>query len=374
MDVRKCYENMTFEIGRQYCIETFGSDIFPGVKKDDRLRLRSIRMLMSYLQDGEFEFRTPSISREFVGETGNLMKEYLEHLTLVEKLSEKTLENKRYYLLAINAYLNGLGIHINNIDIQTLMNFYAINNYSLAKIHNCNSTFKLFLRYAYDTDSTLCDMSVVVMPDNYNRQKKIPTTYEEDEIRRILSAVERSSAIGKRDFLIILLAAEYGWRSSDITNFSFNHIDWDKNTITFCQNKTDATVIYPLLSSVGNAIIDYIKNGRPTTDAQEIIVSGESSRRGKRLTPPTIHSIVAKYMKAAGIDNWKVKKHGPHSLRHSLATNLLKKNISIPIIATVLGHQNTSSTSTYISLDIGQLKKCALPIPSLNTDIFEVAL
>jgi len=369
----KGYVYLTLEIGHQYCIEKFGSDILTGIKKADQLKLRSTRMLISYLRDGEFEFRTPSISREFIGETGILMKKYLDYLTLVRKMSNATINNKRYYLLTINNYLNGIGVSIDSIDMETLINFYKINWFSSAKIHNCNSTFRLFLRYVYDTGLTKNDMSYVVMPDNYNRHKKIPTTYEESEIRRILAAVERSSAIGKRDYLILLLAAEYGWRSSDITNFKFCHIDWDKNTIAFNQIKTDAPVIYPLLSSVGNAIIDYIKNGRPNTDSQEIIVSGESSRRGKRLAPPTIHSIVARYIRTAGIDNWKIKKHGPHSLRHSLASNLLKKNVSIPVIATVLGHQNTASTKTYISLDIGQLKKCALPVPKLNTIIFEVA-
>ena len=236
-----------------------------------------------------------------------------------------------------------------------------------------SSTIKQFFRYANDAGATDSDLSFIVMPVSKGPQK-LPDTYTEDEIRRTISAIERGSAIGKRDYLVLLLAAEYGWRASDITGFRFNWIDWDKNMITFNQHKTGVAVQYPLLSSVGNAIIDYLKNGRPATDAQEIIVGHDTAKRGKKLATPTIHSIVARYLREARIENWKQKKHGPHSLRFSLATNLLKKNTSMPLIATILGHQSTESTKRYISLDIDQLRKCALPIPPLNTGIFEVVL
>jgi len=367
------FDAMTPEIGYRYCIETFGSDILSGVEKHDRLRLRAIRMLISYQRDGYFEFRTPSIApRVFQGETGKLMESYLDNVLHVQLLSESTVGNKRLCLYEFNSYLNRIGIRLEDVNTQTISNFCVDQGYSLAKKHCSNSTIRLFLRYAYDAGATARDMSFIVMPDNYKSHRKLPTTYEEDEIRQMLLAVERASAIGKRDYLVLLLASEYGWRSSDIVNFRFNHIDWDNNTICFNQHKTGVAVQHPLLSSVGNAIIDYLKNGRPDTNAQEIIVAHDIVNRGKKLLPPTIHSIVTKYLRSASIENWQKKKHGPHSLRHSLASNLLKKNVSMPVIATILGHQNTETTKIYLSLDIEQLRKCTLPMPALSTDIFEV--
>ena len=209
------------------------------------------------------------------------------------------------------------------------------------------------------------------MKDQYRDQCKIPTTYTEDEISRVLSAVERSSAIGKRDYLILLLAAEYGWRSGDIVSFRFSQIDWDSNRISFRQDKTDVPVEYPLLSSVGNAIIDYLKHGRPKSDAPEVIVSAGVGKHGTPLKPPTIHSIVCRYMREAGISHWKEKKHGPHSLRHSLASNMLKNNVSMPVIGTVLGHQRTETTKIYLKVDIGKLALCPLPMPALATSHYK---
>ena len=368
------FEVFTPELGRQYCIETFGSDILSGVDKHNQLRLRAIRMLTSFLQNGCFEFRTPSVEpRVFQGESGKLMESYFNLAGHVQQFSVSTIAEKRLRLYEFNSYLESHEIPICEIGTQVLTDFFVSQNYSLSKKRTFSATVKQFFRYVYDTGATANDLSFIVMPVNKGPEK-LPTTYTEDEIKRMLSAVERGSAIGKRDYLILLLAAEYGWRASDITGFQFNWIDWDKNTIVFDQHKTGGSVQYPLLASVGNAVIDYLKNGRPSTESSEIIVGHDTVKRGKKLTSPTIHSVVAKYIREADIENWQQKKHGPHALRFSLATHLLKKNVSIPIISTILGHQNTETTKRYISLDIAQLKKCALPIPPLNTDIFEVAV
>lgn len=376
----KCWEwmrassDMLFsaEMGYQYCAESFGSTVLSGVSKEDRFPLRAIRMLITYQRDGDFEFRTPTFLQEFCGDTGKQMEDYLEYLREEIRLSDKTLANKRHYLLAFSSFLENRRLVLDDLDIDTINNFLAAKGYSAASLHNCNSTLKLYLRHAFDFKLTKKDCSAYILPDNYNRQRKLPTTYEEDEIRNLISVVDRASAIGKRDYLVLLLASEYGWRSSDIVGFCFDQIDWDANTISFSQEKTAYSVTFPLLASVGNAVIDYLKNGRPISDADEIIVAHESGKKGKQLATPTIHSIVTKYMKRANISNWQQKKHGGHALRHSLASNMLKRNTSLPMIGTVLGHQSSESTKVYLTIDAVHLKLCALPIPPLGAKMYEV--
>jgi len=368
------YKALTEEIGMQYCNERFGSNTFPSIKKSDRTYFRAIRMLISYQAYGFFEFRSPTATpKKFIGETGRMMETYLLWLTHNKKLSAGTLEEKRRHLCAFNAYMENESIPVLELKTETLTVFYELSNYTLPKKQILSIALKDFLRYIFDIGAVSKDMSYIVMPVSKG-QKKLPTTYTEEEIKRMLAAVERGSDIGKRDYLVLLLAAEFGWRASDIVNFSFSWIDWDKNTISFDQQKTGVAVRYPLLSSVGNAIVDYLKHGRPKTTVQEIIVAHDIGTRGEKLRTPTLHSIVTKYLRAANIENWKQKKHGTHALRHSLATNLLKKNASLPMIASILGHQRTETTKIYISLDIDQLKQCALPMPKLNTNVFEVIL
>jgi site-specific recombinase XerD len=347
---------LTPDIGRQYCIEVMGSDILPGVKKHDQLKLRSIRMLISYNLDGCFEFRSPRVlPRVFQGETGKQMMLFLDMLRKSYRFTEKTIQDKQLRLFEFNTYLESHGILLSEFRPEIFTDFITVQGYTLSKIRTLSNTIKQLFHYLYNTSEIDTDLSFLVMPVSKGSEK-LASTYTDEEIRRMILTVDRGSSIGKRDYLVLLLASEYGWRSSDITAFQFSWIDWDKNVISFNQHKTGIEVEYQLIASIGNAIIDYLKYGRPDTIAQEIIVGHDTVNGGKKLSGPTIHSIVAKYFRLANIDNWNQKKHGPHALRFSLATNMLKKNISIPIIGNILGHLSTQSTKRYISLDIDQLK------------------
>lgn len=363
----KEYNELNEAVADRYCSEVVGVQRYKDLTQRDKKRLRSVRMLVSYQKDGDFEYRIQTVQKAFRGSTGEAMQSYLNYLRDVLVQKENTISNKQHYLLLFNEFMEAGGQTLEDLTGKTISDFYGERNLTLPMLHNCNSTLRLFLRFAYDYGITQEDCSIHILPDNYRSGCKLPTTYTEDEIRRILAVVSRSSAIGKRDYLIILLAAEYGWRSSDIVRFEFSQIDWDNNRISLKQQKTEVSNEYPLLSSVGNALIDYLKNGRPLTDSKAIIVSAESSKSGQPLSGPTIHSIVTKYMRAADIKNWRQKKHGPHALRHSLASNMLRNNVSMPVIGTVLGHQSTESTKIYISIDIDKLKECPLPMPTIKT-------
>lgn len=359
------------EIGNRYCDENFGTHLMPRrAPVKFREKLRAVRLLVSYQKTGDFEFRCPKVEYIFNGIFGNVALDYLDYCKDILQLSYRTIEGRRFYLHKFCQYLNVLAKSFDDLSVELTEKFFESMEYSLASRHNAARNISLFLKYVYDIGKSKKDTSVFILPDNYRKNRTLPTTYEETEIKEIIASVDRSSAIGKRDYLILLLAAEYGWRASDITSFSFDDIDWDENIIHFRQHKTDVPAVFPLLSAVGNAIIDYLKNARPESGAPEIILSMENANKGKPLSSPTIHSVVTKYMKRAGIKNWQNKKHGPHAMRHSLATNLLKKNIAMPVISSVMGHQRTETTSVYISVDYDKLKQCALPMPTLRSPFY----
>ncbi len=359
------------KVGNRYLEDVYGTYLLP-VKSTVKIRegFRAIRMLISYQKTGEFEFRCPSVEYTFYGSIGRLASDYLDYCRLELSNAQKTLDNKRLYLYDFSKYMDDAGLSFCDLSIVVMEDFFRFKGYTLASRHNGANIIRRFLQRAYDEGKSEKDCSVYVLKDNYREDRKLPTTYEEQEIRDMIASVERASAIGKRDYLVLLLATEYGWRAKDITRFCFSQIDWDKNVIHFDQHKTDVPVEFPLLSSVGNAIIDYLRFGRPKSEANEIIVSHLGSNRGEALSSPTIHSIVTKYLRRAGIRDWSKKKHGPHAMRHSLATNLLKKNVALPIISTVMGHQRTETTNVYISVDYDKLKACALPMPQLRSSLY----
>jgi hypothetical protein len=262
--------NFSEEIGINYCDEVLGWHLISNqMDSKTKLRLRAVRMLISYQKKGYFEFRSPRVEHIYCGEFGKTIESYLSHLTNTQKLTAATIKNKEHYLYDFYSYFSPLStMSLNSLNIDKIELFFSSNGYSPASRHNCASTIRLFLRYVFDIGVTNKDLSIIVLPDNYDKKCKLPTTYKENEIRAMIASVDRASPIGKRDYLILLLATEYGWRAKDIVNFRFDQIDWDKNTINFEQSKTSVPIEYPLLASIGNAIADYLKHGRPKSESE----------------------------------------------------------------------------------------------------------
>ena len=119
---------------------------------------------------------------------------------------------------------------------------------------------------------------------------------------------------------MLLLASSLGIRASDIRTLQFSNIDWDKKMICLEQYKTKRDIDLPLLLEVGEAIIDYIINGRPKSDLKTVFLTAIHPYRP--IATSTFSTVVSNYICQTGIE-YKGRHHGVHCLRHSLATNML---------------------------------------------------
>lgn len=194
--------------------------------------------------------------------------------------------------------------------------------------------------------------------------KKIPSVYSAEEVEAIIAAIDRSHPQGKRDYAMILLAARYGLRVSDIIGLRFCNIEWESNRLCLVQQKTGRKVTLPLSEEVGSALIDYIKYARPDIDLPNVFITAHAPYQ--QLSSNVLGSNIADWMRAAGID-YTGKKHGPHALRHSLAANLLGANQPIPVISEILGHSTAESTTTYVRVSVDMLRQCALDVPFVSS-------
>jgi integrase len=159
---------------------------------------------------------------------------------------------------------------------------------------------------------------------------------------------------------MLLLAARLGLRASDITNLKFSSINWEKNEINLVQQKTNVSVKLPLLKDVGEAIINYVQNGRPNVKDAYVFI--RENRPYIKLSGSSLHMIVDGYLKRAKIKIPAGQKHGPHALRHSLATLLLENNIPISTIKEILAHKSSETTKIYLKVAEKQLLQCALDV------------
>ncbi len=358
----------------RYCDENINGHICnPSESLHYKKTLRVARMLVCLNKGEDFEFRAPRTEYEFKTSLKDHIAGYLSYCTYIKRLFKTTVEGRRLVMFRFDKYLSEQAMELGDVTVEALEAFFSSAYCTKASRRGYKLIIKELYRYLYDNRVLDKDYSTLVLKEpKVHLGTKVPSTYTENEIKRMIEVINRSSAKGKRDYLVMLLAAEYGWRASDITSFRLDQIDWEKNRISMVQYKTGVPVEFPLLASVGNAIIDYLKHGRPPGGDDVIIVNHENTHKCQKLKSPTIHSIVSKAMSTANIANWKDKKHGPHSLRHSLATNMLKQNVAIPIISTILGHQSTETTKTYIKVDIPKLRHCSLPVPELKSSYFQI--
>ncbi|WP_180955080.1 tyrosine-type recombinase/integrase [Bacillus sp. V3-13] len=153
-------------------------------------------------------------------------------------------------------------------------------------------------------------------------------------------------------------------RASDICGLTFDNLNWQTDTIEFIVKKTGVSAVLPLLNEVGEAIIDYIKFGRPDSKDKHVFLRMQIPFVA--LKPSVLHGIVSTTLRNANITLLPGKRHGPHALRASLASAMLDNNTPLPVISEALSHKNTDTTRVYLKIDLQHLQQYSLEVPALS--------
>lgn len=222
-------------------------------------------------------------------------------------------------------------------------------------------SLRSFFRFLYRKEYIKVDVSRDVPRQTHNYCPRIPSIWTVPDVKKLLTAVDRGNPTGKRDYALLLLITRLGLRVGDVKNLQLSDLKWDSKTIQFVQQKTGKSIIYPLLDDIGWAIIDYLKNGRPTSQTSSnclfVLHQAPFSAFGRH---SCFNTIITKYTRLAGISIPHNTNQGMHALRHTLASTLLSHDTPIPIISEILGHMSSLSTNVYLKIDEEGLRRCAL--------------
>jgi integrase len=191
------------------------------------------------------------------------------------------------------------------------------------------------------------------------RQARIPSVWDPADVAKILQGVDRGNPCGKRDYAIILLITRLGLRGIDVKRLRFGDLDWPGNRLSVVQAKTGRRVQLPLLKDVGWAVIDYVRSGRPPSDCPEVFLR-HTAPIGPFSDQDHLHQILVKHARTAHVPLGEKRRHGMHSLRHTLATRLMEDGTPVEQIADILGHQSVTATGVYLKSSLGLLANCAL--------------
>ena len=300
----------------------------------------------------------------FPGEFGKPIQLFLEQLKIECRPARHTLY---MYMTALSHFAVRMqqdGIGPENLDNIAVGRF--VSSLQNTQLRVCGPV-RRFLRYLFNVHLTKTDLSIPLFYIKNHRAEKLPSLYNTEEIRKMDESIEKAGRTGKRDYAIFLLASRLGLRASDICQLQFRNLNWDSNVINLVQYKTKKKIELPLLAVIGEAIIDYIQNGRPKSDSKTIFLTANAPYTP--ISVPGLSSIISGIIYKAGIET-KGRHHGAHCLRHSLATQLLEQGTTLPVISETLGHSNSQTTMIYLGVDINRLLCCSLEVPPVPDSFY----
>lgn len=248
-----------------------------------------------------------------------------------------------------------------NITMDTCNSYLkTLAGYSFKTIEQNVCGIRHFLRFLYSAGMLSADYAVKIHMPAVSKSAKIPSAWKLDELKAMLSAIDRKSPIGKRDYAMILLACILGLRIGDIKNLRFQNFNWGDKKLSLIQHKTHKPLTLPIPDAVGWAVIDYIKNGRPQYYETDHVFLKHMPPFDPIGNENHMQQQLVRYMRKAGIDQRTKKHSGFHSLRHSAASMLLEMETPLPIITDILGHSDSDVTAVYLKTDLKKLAECVL--------------
>jgi site-specific recombinase XerD len=284
--------------------------------------------------------------------------EFFDYLVEERGLQQATILHYKHHLGPFEAYLKRVGVRtLGAISPPILGGFIAESAKYLCptSLRDRSGVLRVFFRYLHRERLVRRDLSACIeMPRSY-RLSGIPRSITWDEVRRMLDAVERRSPTGRRDYAILVLLITYGLRGREVAALTLDDIDWKRERLRVPERKAGHSTGYPLSSTVGNALLDYLQKARPKT-ADRQIFRRVLAPHGP-LTTSAVSGRVAYYLHRAGVS---VPRAGSHTLRHTCVQRLVDADFPFKVIGDYVGHRTPESTEIYTKVAVDTLRRVAL--------------
>ena len=290
-----------------------------------------------------------------------LLDPYLRYLQDEGDLAPITIQRNR---VEVVSFLEALGREAVRNRLKRLR-AEAVEGYLTRHIKDSPSSRSLmgtflrrFFRYCADHQHTRMDFSGLIPAVRRYRHASLPRGIEDSSLEKMLGAIDRQTPNGARDYAIIVLMMAYGLRGVSAAELLLDDIDWQHSRIRIRAQKGGKEVMLPLMGSVGDAIVCYLRQRDDKTPFREVFLTVKAPVCP--LNSSAISRIVRAYMRLAGIPMIDV---GCRTLRHSWAIRALANDSPIKSIADVLGHRYIDTTFIYAKADLKTLREVAMPWP-----------
>lgn len=218
------------------------------------------------------------------------------------------------------------------------------------------SSLRSLLRFLFISSRTVTNLVYAVPSTPRWSQQSLPQPLEPDELEAVLAVRDRRTLAGCRDYAVLLLMARLGLRGCEVAALQLEDINWKTGEI-IVHGKGGSLGRLPLPVDVGHAVVAYLKRSPRSTTARTVFVSCRAPYAS--LSPAGVPRIAHSALRAAGID-----RGGSHRLRHTAATQLLRRGSSMTEVAQVLRHRHINTTAIYAKVDRASLRMLAKPWPA----------
>jgi site-specific recombinase XerD len=320
----------------------------------------ALRQLLDFLRD-QGVIRAEKIHRPRLSPVERCAQAFERYLREERVLAKATILN---YVPFIRAFLKqrfGNGpVRLSRLCAADVVRFVQRQapRLHLKRAKLLTTALRCFLQYARYRGHIRLDLAAAVpLVANWS-MSSIPRAISPDQVRRLLAHINRRTAIGRRDYAILLLLARLGLRAGEVAFLDLDDIDWKGGSLSV-HAKGGRRSELPLPADVGEAIVAYLRHGRPRSTSRRVFLRARAPVRGF-LGPCAVGSIVRHALQRAGID---APTTGAHQFRHGLASEMLRHGASLSEIGELLGHRNPETTKIYIKVDLDALRTLALPWP-----------
>ena len=314
----------------------------------------TIRRFNEYMFNTDFVFKPLVSNRTCPEQFAEVLKGYLDDMRS-RGLKESTIE---FYCSSVLKTLKIFDVaEIMNLKNIRPSDIYAAFEKTTDK-HNFSTPMRRFFQYLYEAGQMDADLSEFVPVKR--KQQAVPSVFTKSEIENFLCSFDTESKMGKRDYAIALLALRLGIRSSDIANLKIKDIDFHAKIINLKQGKTENPQRLELLPEVDTAIRAYLTDARQKCAVENLFLTVRSPIRS--VSRQLIRDITCSHLEASGIKIGD-RKRGPHSLRMTLASELVSENVPYDAVRKILGHEDPNAIKHYVKFDIEGLRPCAIDVP-----------
>ena len=316
------------------------------------------QQLLDYLRDHDHIAAAQRIDRTAAA---CLTRDFEEFLHCERGLSRSTVVS---YLPIVRSFLDERfgrkGLCLEQLRAQDLHGFILREVQRVSRSHGKGvvTALRSFLRFLLQRGAIGTDLARMLPGVASWRLSHLPKSLSPEQVERLLACCDRSTSSGKRDYAILLLLARLGLRGGEVLAMTLEDLDWERGEI-IVRGKGQRLERLPLPADVGAALACYLCDVRPACATRRVFIRMKAPQQGLA-GPVAICCIVRRALRRAGLDPMF---KGAHLLRHSLATNLLRRGASLGEIGQLLRHQQPTTTQIYAKVDIAALRGIALPWP-----------